>query len=55
MARTYKDAPGIDGYLFIHSDRQFLSGDFVEVVITASNEYDLIGEIAAGPAEMEDK
>lgn len=55
VARTYKDAPGIDGYLFISSDRQFLSGDFVDVVITASNEYDLIGEIAAGPAEMEDK
>ncbi len=55
VARTYKDAPGIDGYLFINSERQFLSGDFVEVVITASNEYDLIGEIAADSAEMEDK
>ena len=55
VARTYKDAPGIDGYLFINSDRQFLSGDFVDVVITASNEYDLIGEIADGCAEMEDK
>ncbi len=55
VARTYKDAPGIDGYLFINSERQFLSGDFVEAVITASNEYDLIGEIAADSAEMEDK
>lgn len=55
VARTYKDAPGIDGYLFINSDRQFLSGDFVDVVITASNEYDLIGEIDDGCAEMEDK
>lgn len=55
VARTYKDAPGIDGYLFINSERQFLSGDYVEVVITASNEYDLIGEIAADSAEMEDK
>lgn len=54
VARTYKDAPGIDGYLFINSERQFLSGDFVEAVITSSNEYDLIGEIA-DPAEMEDK
>ena len=48
VARTYKDAPGIDGYLFINSKGQFLSGDFVEAVITASNEYDLIGEIDAG-------
>lgn len=55
VARTYKDAPGIDGYLFINSQRQFLSGDFVEVVITASNEYDLIGEIVADTTEMEDK
>lgn len=55
VARTYKDAPGIDGYLFINSERQFLSGDYVEAVITASNEYDLIGEIAADSAEMEDK
>ncbi len=55
VARTYKDAPGIDGYLFINSQRQFLSGDFVEVVITASNKYDLIGEIVADTTEMEDK
>ena len=41
--------------MLINSERQFLSGDFVEVVITASNEYDLIGEIAADSAEMEDK
>ncbi len=55
VARTYKDAPGIDGYLFINSKGQFLSGDFVEAVITASNEYDLIGEIDVGSAELEDK
>lgn len=55
VARTYKDAPGIDGYLFINSESQLLSGDFVKVVITASNEYDLIGEIAADSTEMEDK
>ena len=47
VARTYKDAPGVDGYLFISSDRQFMSGDFVKTVITGSNEYDLLGEIVA--------
>lgn len=46
VARTYKDAPGVDGYLFIRTDREFMSGDFVDVVITGANGYDLIGEIA---------
>lgn len=45
VARTYKDAPGVDGYLFINTDRQLMSGDFVKVRITGSYEYDLIGEI----------
>lgn len=45
VARTYKDAPGVDGYLFIRTDRELMSGDFVDVVITGSNGYDLIGEI----------
>lgn len=45
VARTYKDAPDVDGYLFIKTDRQLMSGDFVDVLITGSNEYDLIGEI----------
>lgn len=47
VARTYKDAPGVDGYLFINTDRTFMSGDFTQVLITGSNEYDLIGEISA--------
>ena len=46
VARTYKDAPSVDGYLFIDTNRNFMSGDFVKVMITGSNEYDLIGEIA---------
>lgn len=45
VARTYKDAPGVDGYLFINTDRQLMSGDFVNVLITGSHEYDLIGEM----------
>ncbi len=43
VARTYKDAPEVDGYLFIDTDRTLMSGDFVKVRITGSNEYDLIG------------
>ena len=45
VARTYMDAPGVDGYLFINTARQLMSGDFVEVLVISSNEYDLIGEI----------
>lgn len=45
VARTYRDAPDIDGLIFINYDGELMSGDFVKVRITASAEYDLIGEI----------
>ncbi len=45
VARTYRDAPSVDGYLFLHADRELISGDLVRVIVTGSNEYDLIGEI----------
>ena len=45
VTRTYKDAPEVDGYLFLHTERELMTGDFVDVVVTGSNEYDLTGEI----------
>ncbi len=51
VARTYKDAPGVDGFLFINTQRELMTGDFVKVKITASNEYDLIGELTDESAE----
>ena len=45
VGRTYRDAPGIDGYVFIHTDETLVTGDFVKVKITGAYEYDLIGEI----------
>lgn len=45
VARTYKDAPGVDGFLFVNTRRELMTGDFVKVRVTASNEYDLIGEL----------
>ena len=46
VARTYKDAPDIDGYVFISGVRkELISGDFVNVKITGSHDYDLIGEL----------
>lgn len=45
VARTYMDAPGVDGYLFVNSEELFMSGDFVRVRVTGAAEYDLIGEV----------
>ena len=45
IARTYMDAPDVDGYVFISSDWHLDSGDFVKVEITGAKEYDLIGDI----------
>lgn len=46
VARTYGDAPNVDGLLFVQTDETLASGDFVKVRITGAAEYDLIGEIA---------
>lgn len=45
VGRTYKDAPNVDGLVFVSSDEEFLSGDFVKIKVTGSYEYDLIGEV----------
>ena len=45
VGRSYKDAPNVDGYVFVNTDQNLMSGDFVFVKITGSYEYDLIGEI----------
>ena len=52
VARTYMDAPGVDGYLFVNSGELFMSGDFVRVKVTGASEYDLIGQVVeSGGAE----
>lgn len=45
VARTYRDAPNVDGYLFINTSANLMTGDLVKVLVTDSNEYDLIGEL----------
>ncbi len=45
VGRTYMDAPGVDGYIFINSEEELLSGDFAKVKVTKALEYDLIGEL----------
>lgn len=46
VARTYGDAPNVDGYLFINTAETLVSGDFARVKVTGALEYDLIGELA---------
>ena len=45
VGRTYMDAPNVDGYIFVNTDEELMSGDFVYVKVTGAQEYDLIGEI----------
>ncbi len=46
IARSYADAPGVDGYVFIENvTADLMSGTFVKVYIKAAMEYDLIGEL----------
>lgn len=45
VGRTYRDAAGIDGFVYIHCDYTLISGDIVDVKITEAAPYDLIGEI----------
>lgn len=45
VGRTYKDAPNVDGLVFVNCDYELISGTIVDVVITEAGPYDLIGEI----------
>ncbi len=45
VGRTYMDAPGVDGYLFVNTGETLMSGDFVRVKVTGASDYDLIGEV----------
>ena len=45
VGRTYRDAPKVDGSVFIRAEEEIISGDFVKVKITGAQEYDLIGDV----------
>ena len=45
VGRTYRDAPGVDGIVFVSAPYELMSGSFVDVKITEANEYDLTGVI----------
>ena len=45
IARTYMDCPGVDSNIFVMTDEELMTGDFVKVKVTGTNDYDLIGEL----------
>ena len=45
VGRTYMDAPGVDGLIFVQTEEELMTGDFVKVKVTGALEYDLIGEV----------
>lgn len=45
IGRTYRDAPDVDGYIFIRTEEELMTGDIAKVRVTGAYEYDLIGEL----------
>ena len=51
IGRTYKDAPNVDGYIFVNAPWELMSGDIVPVRVTGASDYDLIGDVVDESAE----
>lgn len=45
IGRTYMDAPNVDGYIFVKSYKELMSGEIVDVYVDRASEYDLTGEV----------
>ena len=45
LGRSEYDAPEVDGLVYVHSEKELASGDFVMVKVTDAYEYDLVGEV----------
>ncbi|MEG2440541.1 MAG: 30S ribosomal protein S12 methylthiotransferase RimO [Acetivibrio sp.] len=52
IGRTYKDAPNVDGLIFVNTKKELLSGDMVNVFITEARDYDLMGEMIEEQEEI---
>ena len=46
VARSYRDAPEVDGMVFVETERELMSGDIVKVRITGAEQYDLMGVLS---------
>lgn len=45
VGRSYKDAPDVDGMVFVYADRELVTGDMVNITVTDAREYDLEGRL----------
>ena len=45
IARSYRDAPEIDGLVYIETDKELIPGDIDNIEITCADDYDLYGRI----------
>ena len=45
IGRTYMDSPSVDGFIFLTSQSELISGDIVKVRVTGAKGYDLVGEL----------
>ncbi len=43
VCRTYKDAPNVDGFLFMETKKRLMTGDLIKVKVTGAKQYDLMG------------
>ena len=43
VGRTYRDAPNVDGLIFVNTEEELMSGDFAKVKVSGAVDYDLIG------------
>ena len=48
IGRTYMDAPQVDGFFFLTSQEELISGSIVRAVVTGAKDYDLVGELVKG-------
>lgn len=51
VGRTYRDAPGVDGLVFVNCDYELMSGQIVDVRMNEVGPYDMIGGIVDESAE----
>ena len=51
VGRTYRDAPGVDGLVFVNCDYELMSGQIVDVRINEVGPYDMIGGLVDESAE----
>ncbi|MCQ2520364.1 MAG: 30S ribosomal protein S12 methylthiotransferase RimO [Lachnospiraceae bacterium] len=45
VCRTYKDAPDVDGFFFLETKNDLMTGDVVKARVTGADKYDLVGVI----------